>query len=136
MINLKENDILYAKHCVVDYANKLTDYIIKQREANPHFDISNVLAYITSSKYEYEPSEKIFTGFYDANNTPIYVGDIVKEGCNGIVAKVILDFEKGYWLEGLGKGYGIENAHIEWEVQEPSIHSQISKLDEEYDIDR
>lgn len=136
MINLKENDILYAKHCVVDYANKLTDYIIKQREANPHFDISNVLAYITSSKYEYEPFEKIFTGFYDANNTPIYVGDIVKEGCNGLVAKVIIDFEKGYWLEGLGEGYGIENAHIEWEVQEPSIHSQISKLDEEYDIDR
>ena len=67
MNNLKEKDILYAKHCVVDYANKLTDYIINQREANPHFDISNILAYITNSKYDYEPSEKIFTGFYDAN---------------------------------------------------------------------
>lgn len=122
---LEEKDILYAKHCVVDYANELTDYIINQRENNPHFDISNILAYLTKSKYEYTPSEYICTGHTDTNGTPIYVGDVVKEGCNGLVAKVVLDFEKGYLLEGLGEGYGIENAHIEWEVQEPSIYSQI-----------
>lgn len=121
----KEDSNIYAKECVVDYANKLTEYIINQREENPHFDISNVLTYITKSKYEYQPTEYIFTGYKDANGTPIYLGDTIKEGCNGLVAKVILDFEKGYWLEGLGEGYGIENAHIEWEVQEPSIYSQI-----------
>lgn len=113
---MDKQNILYAKHCVVDYANNLVDYIIDRRKKDAYFDISSLLSYIEKSKYEYEPSEKIFTGFYDANNTPIYVGDIVKEGCNGLVAKVIIDFEKGYWLEGLGEGYGIENSD-EWEVQ-------------------
>lgn len=57
-----------------------------------------------------------FTNHYDINGVPIYVGDTVKEWCNGLVSKVIFDKERGsYWLEGLGEGYGIENVG-DWEV--------------------
>lgn len=62
-------------------------------------------------------SERVFTGHYDKNNVPIYVGDTVKEWCNGLVAEVEFNVERGsFWLKGLGEGYGIEDSNIEWEV--------------------
>lgn len=58
-----------------------------------------------------------FTGHYDCNGKPIYVGNTIREGCNGLVAKVEYNTERGaYWLEGLGEGYGIENSETEWEI--------------------
>ena len=61
--------------------------------------------------------QKVFTGHYDVNNKPIYLGDTIKEGCNGLISKVEFNKKRGaYWLEGLGEGYGIEDSEIEWEV--------------------
>ena len=60
-----------------------------------------------------------FTEHYDATGVPIYVGDIVVEGCNGFKAEVVYDKKRSsLWLKDLGEGYGIENSHIEWEVIE------------------
>lgn len=63
---------------------------------------------------------KIFTGYYDANQNPIYVGDIIQEGCNGIISEVIKNpnCKGGYGLEGCGESYCIADASIEWEKQE------------------
>lgn len=59
---------------------------------------------------------KIFTGYYDHNNKPIFVGDTIKEGCNGLVSTVEWNGKRSsFWLKGLGEGYGIENSHIEWD---------------------
>lgn len=64
--------------------------------------------------------EKSFTGHYDNTGKPIFVGDTVYEGCNGLVAKVEFNQERGaYWLAGLGDGYGIENSNIEWKILDP-----------------
>ncbi len=70
-----------------------------------------------------------FTEHYDAEGIPIYVGDIVVEGCNGLKAEVVFDKEKGaLWLKGLGEGYGIENSHIEWDVVESEYSNTHKKL--------
>lgn len=59
---------------------------------------------------------KTYTGHHDTNGNPIYVGDTIKEGCNGLVSTVEFNVKRGsFWLKGLGEGYGIENAEIEWE---------------------
>lgn len=60
---------------------------------------------------------KIFTGHYDVNHKPIHVGDTIKEGCNGIIAKVEFNQERGaYGLEGCSGDYSIEDSEIEWEI--------------------
>lgn len=57
-----------------------------------------------------------FTGAFDYNKKEIYEGDIIKEGCNGLVGVVVWDSELGtYKLDGYGDYY-IEAASIEWEV--------------------
>ena len=74
-------------------------------------------------------SEQDFTGFYDCNGRPIFIGDTVEEGCNGLVCKVIKNPKciGGYGLEGCGPGYTIDDSEIEWTVIK-SIH-EISKED-------
>ena len=57
------------------------------------------------------------TGYVDSKNKEICVGDIVTEGCNGLTAKVVWNKERNsFWLEGLGEGYDIENANVEWTI--------------------
>jgi len=68
----------------------------------------------------YSPKEGDNTGFKDIYGNPIYVGDIVEEGCNGFQARVTWDYKRGsFWLQGLGEGYGIADSHIEWKIIEP-----------------
>ena len=70
-----------------------------------------------------------FTGHYDCEGIPIYVGDIVVEGCNGNKAEVIFDEKRGaLWLKGLEEGYGIENSDVEWEVVESKYSNTHKEL--------
>lgn len=77
-----------------------------------------------------------FTGFYDCKKRPIYIGDKVKEWCNGFEGTVGWDKEKGtYKIIELGEGYEIENSHIEWEVlDKEEVHKakQIRPIEEDY----
>ena len=58
-----------------------------------------------------------YTGLTDRNGKRIFEGDIVEEGCNGLIGVVVWDNTKGtYKLKDFGEGYEIENAHIEWEI--------------------
>ncbi len=62
-------------------------------------------------------NEYVNTGFKDCDKTSIYVGDIIQEGCNGLISIVEWNQKRGsFWLKNLGEGYGIENASIEWKV--------------------
>ena len=77
--------------------------------------------------------EKLFTGHYDNTGNPIFVGDTVYENCNGLVAKVELNKERGaYWLAGLGDGYGIEDSNVDWKVLDPEEvkDKKLDNLDE------
>ena len=57
----------------------------------------------------------IFTGHYDSNGKPIFLGDKIKEGCNGLISTVEFNKERGaYWLKDLGDGYSIEDSDVEW----------------------
>lgn len=88
-------------------------------------DLETRHEFLCSKRYilEHEiqgPYEKLFTDHYDNTGKPIFVGDTVYESCNGLVAKVEFDQERGaYWLAGLGDGYGIEDSNIEWKVLDP-----------------
>ena len=58
-----------------------------------------------------------FTGHYDINHRPIYLGDTVKERGNGLIGKVEFNTERGaFGLEGCSGDYTIEDAETEWEV--------------------
>lgn len=76
-------------------------------------------------------NEYVYTGYTDMNNIPIFVGDTVKEGCNGLVSTVIWKQELAtFGLKGLGDDYVIQDAKIEWEVlnsenwKSPMYHKQ------------
>lgn len=57
-----------------------------------------------------------YTGAKDNKGRLIYENDIIEEGCNGLRSIVVWDEEEfTYKLKGLGIGYEIKNAHIEWE---------------------
>ena len=43
-------------------------------------------------------SKGTFTEHYDATGTPIYVVDMVVEGCNGFKAEVVFDEESGIYI--------------------------------------
>jgi uncharacterized cupin superfamily protein len=56
-----------------------------------------------------------YTGYNDVNGEPIYVGDTIREGCNGLVSTVIWNQEAGtFTLNGLSDEYCIADAAIEW----------------------
>lgn len=72
-----------------------------------------------------------FTGLKDKNGKKIFEGDIVEEGCNGLISSVVWDNEIGtYKLKDLGDYY-IKDAPIEWEVigniYEDNLESEVSK---------
>ena len=58
-----------------------------------------------------------YTGMVDYEDNRIWEDDIIKEGCNGLVGRVIWDNKLGtYRLAGLGEDYVIKDARLEWEV--------------------
>ena len=122
-IRIPEEDKEYADeegYCLIDEDYEITDY--------------NVTAYHHSGNMDYKFREYLyekfgveyakdflfmnnnFTWHYDVNGKPIFLGDTIIEGCNGLISSVEFNKERGaYWLKGLGDGYSIENSSIEWE---------------------
>lgn len=71
-----------------------------------------------------------YTNFNDNKSNKIFDGDIVEEGCNGLILDVIYDNEIGtYKLKGT-ENYFIKDAPIEWEVV-GNIWDNPELLDEE-----
>lgn len=109
--------LLQAKY--INY--KLSGYASMENNVTINHDISQ---------------NKKFTGYYDENGNPLYVGDTVKEGCNGLIRKIVENpkCSGGYGLEGCSPDYSIEDAHIEWTKCE-EIEECVEKQDSDYDRD-
>ena len=124
---MAEHDAEIRAKAIDDFVEKLNDFLHIE-------DISyykeDVIKMANQLKEKIEYSDKVYTGHNDCNGNPIYVGDIIKEGCNGLEAPVVWNNKRGsYWLEGLGEGYGIENAEIEWSVIKSYAHENHSNED-------
>ena len=94
-----------------------------QEDDNLHYIYTGKMIvhnYLQSTSEYYKIDETTlcqYTGKTDINKNKIWENDIVKEGCNGLIAKVIWDEELAtYRLDGLGPDYLIRDASIEWEV--------------------
>lgn len=62
-------------------------------------------------------NEFVNTGFKDCEGISIFVGDTIKEGCNGLISTVEWRYEAGtFCLKGLGDCYNIKDSSIEWTV--------------------
>ncbi len=129
----KTHDLLFSKQDMIGkrYQNPkgIANGHICEVTANPDnwgtcqvIDLETRHEFLCSKRFILEHEiqgtyEKSFTGHYDNTGKPIFVGDTVYEGCNGLVAKVEFNQERGaYWLAGLGDGYGIEDSNIEWKI--------------------
>lgn len=56
-----------------------------------------------------------YTGYTDRNGQPIFVGDTIREGCNGLQSTIIWDPGTAtFVMQGLGTEYRIEDAPIKW----------------------
>ena len=132
----KTYDLLFSKQDMIGkrYQNPkgIANGHICEVTANPDnwgtcqvIDLENRREFLCSKRFILEHEiqgtyEKIFTGHYDNTGKPVFVGDAVYESCNGLVAKVEFNQERGaYWLAGLGDGYGIEDSNIEWKILNP-----------------
>lgn len=122
-IRILEEDKEYADeegYCLIDEDYEITDYNVKTYH---HFGNMNYkLREYLYGKFGIEYAKYFlfmnnnFTGHYDVNGKPIFLGDTIIEGCNGLISSVEFNKERGaYWLKGLGDGYSIEDSSIEWE---------------------
>lgn len=122
-IRILEEDKEYADeegYCLIDEDYEITDYNAKAY--NHSGNMSYKLREYLYGKFGIEYAKDFlfmnnnFTGHYDVNGKPIFLGDTIIEGCNGLISSVEFNKERGaYWLKGLGEGYSIEDSHIEWE---------------------
>lgn len=84
-----------------------------------NYEVGRERGYDNSIDIILETLKPKYTGYKDCEGKPIYIGDIVEEGCNGLKTKVVWNKDRNsFWLEGLGEGYSIENADVEWTVIE------------------
>lgn len=73
--------------------------------------------------------QRTFTGFFDSNGKRIYVGNKVKETCNGLIGTVGWDAEAGtYKLMEYGDYY-ITDADTDWEVLPDQEQVQVNAPD-------
>lgn len=121
-----EHDAEIRAKAIDDFVEKLNDFLHIEDISYYTEDIAKMANQL---KEKIEFRDKVYTGHNDCNGNPIYVGDIIKEGCNGLEAAIVWNNERGsYWLEGLGEGYGIENAEIEWCIIDSYTHeNQLDK---------
>lgn len=101
-----------------------------------NYKLSGYTSMENNMTINHDISQKKFTGYYDSNHCPIYVGDTVKEACNGLIRKVVENHlcVGGYGLEGCCPDYNIEDADIEWTKCE-EIEECVEKHDSDYDRD-
>lgn len=129
----KEFENLMAEHDAEIRAKAIDDFVAELKTRN--FSLGQIIGFekiANQLKEKIEFRDQIYTGHNDCDGNPIYVGDIIKEGCNGLEAPVVWNNERGsYWLEELGEGYGIENAETEWHVIDSYTHE--SPLDKGID---
>ena len=119
-------DIKYARIALeiagYDSRNMTEDEVFKQAvKTNEDYAVtSKIYDNIKVVQAPTTPQKGDSTGFFDEYGNEIFVGDIVKEACNGLEAEVIWDYKRGsFWMKNLGEGYDIEDSHIEWEIIAP-----------------
>lgn len=121
-ICIPEEDEEYADedgYCLIDEDYEITDYDAKayHHSGNMSYKLREYLYEKFGVEYakDYLFMNNIFTGHYDRNGKPIFLGDKIKEGCNGLISTVEFNKERGaYWLKDLGDGYSIEDSDVEW----------------------
>lgn len=121
-ICIPEEDEEYADedgYCLIDEDYEITDYDAKayHHSGNMSYKLREYLYEKFGVEYakDYLFMNNIFTGHYDSNGKPIFLGDKIKEGCNGLISTVEFNKERGaYWLKDLGDGYSIEDSDVEW----------------------
>lgn len=107
-------------YCLIDEDYEITDYNVKSyhHSENMNYKLREYLYGKFGIEYakDFLFMNNNFTGHYDVNGKPIFIGDTILEGCNGLISSVEFNKERGaYWLKGLGDGYSIEDSSIEWE---------------------
>ena len=107
-------------YCLIDEDYEITDYNVKayHHSGNMNYKLREYLYGKFGIEYakDFLFMNNNFTGHYDVNGKPIFLGDTIIEGCNGLISSVEFNKERGaYWLKGLGDGYSIEDSSIEWE---------------------
>ena len=121
-ICIPEEDEEYADedgYCLIDEDYEITDYDAKayHHSGNMSYKLREYLYEKFGVEYakDYLFMNNIFTGHYDSNGKPIFLGDKIKEGCNGLISTVEFNKERSaYWLKDLGDGYSIEDSDVEW----------------------
>lgn len=81
------------------------------------------------------------TGVPDQDKNKIWENDIIQEGCNGLIGKVIWDTSTAtFKLENFGENYTIKDAPIEWEVignafDNPEFLQSKTDINNEYELE-
>lgn len=122
-IRIPEEDKEYVDeegYCLIDEDYEITDYNVKSyhHSENMNYKLREYLYGKFGIEYakDFLFMNNNFTGHYDVNGKPIFIGDTILEGCNGLISSVEFNKERGaYWLKGLCDGYSIEDSSIEWE---------------------
>lgn len=126
-VNEENNELVFGYYCFNPYFKRAEIFSFKNERSYVYKVDPDTVGCFTggydSTNWDsLSPSDKCFWskfGYTEKNwkGIPIFVGDLVKEGCNGFIREVVWDNEEfTFKLKGLGIGYCIQNAVTDWTV--------------------